>query len=272
MIVFRRLYRDGVPGPGVLMLEGAVVTVMGVLCAWWLFPDEASLICLFLASISASDSVERILAWNRRAIIEQGLRPIRANARLIGLFLAVFAGSFAAFGTFGLTLPITTLQRLFGHQVGPGVRPLFPDMGFGSFPELFLHNLYVIFFFFLIALPFRQGGVMLAITWNASVWGITFAGMARRWSGTGGPALWEAFLRVMAACMPHMAVEGVAFVAAGLAGVFLSKGIERYDIASPITSSILRSSAGMLVGAVVLVALAAAWEAHVARWLVVTLS
>ena len=272
MIVFRRFYRGGVPGPALLVLEGAVVTAMGVLCAWWLFPDEASLICLFLASISAGDSVERILGWNRRAIIEQGLRPLHANVRLIGLFLSIFAGSFIAFGAIGLTLPITTLQHMFGHQMGPGVRALFPAMGFGSFVDLFRHNLYVVFFFFLIALPFRQGGVMLAITWNASVWGITFAGLARRWSGTGGPPLGEASLRVMAACMPHMAIEGLAFVTAGLAGVFLSRGIERYEIASPITTSILKSSAGMLVGAVILVVLGAAWEAHVARWLVVAFS
>ncbi len=272
MVVLRRFYTAGVPGPAVLMFEGAVVTFIGVLSAWWLFPDEASLICLFLASISASDSVERVLAWNRKAIIEQGLRPARANARLIGLFTAVFLGSFAAFGTFGLTLPMTNLQHLFGHQLGPGIRPLFPDMDFGSFPELFLHNLYVTFFFFVIALPFRQGGVMLAITWNASVWGVTFAGMARRWSLSGGPSLPFAVARVMTACMPHMAMEGVAYVAAGLAGVFLSRGIERYDVVSPITASIIRSSAGMLVGAVVLVSFAALWESAVARMLVVAVS
>lgn len=179
MIILRRFYRDDVPGLGHLLAEGALVTVLGTFAAWWLFPDEAGLVCLFLASISSSDSMERILGWNRAAIQERGVAPSRANARLMLLFLALFAGSFLAFGFFGSSLPLPTLERLFGHQLGEGVRPLFPDMRFGAFSSLWTHNVSVVLFFFALALPFRQGGVMLVIVWNASVWGIRFASSAR---------------------------------------------------------------------------------------------
>lgn len=272
MVLLRRFYQDEVPGPALLVLEGALVTVAGVFGAWWLFPDEASLVSLFLASISTTDSMERILLWNRRAIQEQGEPPARANLRLTVKFLAIFLGCFVTFGAFGALLPMSTAQRLFSHQLGPGVRQLFPALDFGDFGPLVSHNLYVTLFFFAIALPFRQGGVMLAISWNASVWALTFAAMARRWSLSGGPPLGEAVLRVMAACTPHMAAEGVAYVTAGLAGVFLSRGVMRHGIDSPVLHSILLSVMWMMLGALGLVVLAAAWEANVAGLLVNLLS
>ena len=53
--------------------------------------------------------------------------------------------------------------------------------------------------FFAVAMPFRQGGVMLAVAWNASVWGATFGVLARGWSEGGGPDVLEAGARLDAA-------------------------------------------------------------------------
>lgn len=76
----------------------------------------------------------------------------------------------------------------------------------------------------------------------------------------------------MTACSPHMAMEGVAYVAAGIAGVFLSRGLERHALDSDRAVSIVRSVVAMLGAAIVLVTLGAWWEATIAPFLVRLLS
>jgi hypothetical protein len=130
----------------------------------------------------------------------------------------------------------------------------------------------VLLFFFAIAVPFRQGGVMLAVAWNASVWGAIFGYLARDWASHGGPGLMSAYLRVIGACFPHMAMEAAAYVLAGFAGVFMSKGLLKYSLDSVPILSITRSVCAMLAMGLGLVVLGALWEANVAPYMVGFLS
>ncbi len=258
MLVLKRFYLDGVPRGPHLFVEGIWVALFGVGFAWWLFPNEVSLIAVFLAAILSDDSIERVLEWNRAAIIERGMWPLKANLTLTFKLLMVFLGCVVGFSSLGLALPLETVEQLFSHQLENMLDQPFAELRFGNVSALLLNNTYVLLFFFAIALPFRHGGVMLAIAWNASVWGATFSVLARRWTEQGGPELGWAWLRVMAACTPHMALEAAAYVLAGLAGVFLSKALVKYSIDSEAMVSILRSIGLMLLlggGTVVLAAL-----------------
>ncbi len=268
MLALRGFYRDGVPGVPHLLIEGVVIAVIGVAAAGWLFPQEASLVSVFLAAISAEDSIERLLDANRRAIVDRGEAPTRANARLTAQLGALFLGTFLGFAVLALSLPLERVELLFSHQVPIPHDADFRQLRFGGAGPLFVANLYVLFFFLLIALPFRHGGVMLAIAWNASVWGATFAVLARRWATDGGPGTIESFLRVMSACAPHMAMEGCAYTLAGLAGVFLSRGVQRHALDSPVLQSVVRSVGAMVGTAIVLVTIGAMWEGWVAPSLV----
>ena len=268
MLALQRFYPDGVPTPGMLLLEGVAGAVLGSFFAWWLFPAEASLVSVFLAAILSTDSVERLLERNRVEIFEQGVSPRRANARLALWFMALFAGCVAGFSTLGLSLPVDVVELLFAKQVAPYADQSFTALSFGSVDALLAHNSYVFLFFFVIAIPFRQGGVMLAVGWNASVWGATFGLLAQRWSGAEGPGLLEAWVRVMAACSPHMAAEAVGYVLSGFAGVFLSKALLKHDLDSGPMLSILKSVLSMLVIAYLVVLFGACWEGWVAPFLV----
>jgi len=271
MRVLKRFYRDGVPGPAHLLFEGAFAAVLGILFAAGLFPREASLFSVFLVSLSAHDSMERILNWNRWAIVKRGRPPAEANLRLILLLASIFTGTTIGWSAMGLTLAPNQVRALFSHQVSVQ-RVLFPDIYFGDFISIFQHNLFVMLFFFIIALPFRRGGVMLAIAWNASVWGATFGVMAREWASAEGLRLISTWPRVMAAVVPHMTLEATAYVLAGLAGVFWSRGIERHDLTSESLGNVTKVVTVMMVIGAVLVALGAAVEAHIAPVLVALVS
>jgi len=272
MFALKRFYAEGTPGPGLLVIEGAVAAVMGTAFGYWLFPKEVSLVCVFLASIASADSAERLLAWNRRAIFDEGWAPRRANLRLTALILAMFAGCVLGFSALVFAVPLELAETVFSHQLEDYGDATFATLQFGNMGSLFLANLYVLLFFFVIAMPFRQGGVMLAVAWNASVWGATFGVLARRWSESDGPHLAEAYVRVIAAVTPHMALEAFAYVLAGFAGVFLSKGLEKYDMESDVLLSILQSVAGMLGFALICIFAGALWEGSVAGQLVQWLS
>ena len=264
MRLLSKYYNNGVPHHGHLFGEGVVVAILGTLFAWWLFPAEASLVSVFLASISTIDSIERVLDANRLDIFERHIRPLRANARLILLVLALFAGTTIGFSILGLGLPLAELHDIFSHQLEDYSSESFTELSFGGFSDLLILNIYVLLFFFIIAIPFRQGGVMLAVAWNASVWGATFGFFARSWSDSGGPPTAEAYLRVMATVTPHMAIEACAYVIAGFAGVFVSKGILKHELDSDVMLSIGKTILVMMALAAMLVVIGALWESQVA--------
>lgn len=258
------------PKAGDLFLRGVLVVVAGVLGSMWLFPQHATLVALFLATIGAEVPLSRILEWNRQAIYQERMAPLRANLILSSSLLALLLGASVAFTAFACALPWESVGELFAEQLGR--RQYFPVMHFGQFRPLFFHNLGVVVLFFVIALPFRHGGVMLAVAWNASVWGATVGTLARQWSEGSGPALPLALPAVSAAILPHLALEGFAYVTAGLAGVFASRAAMRHRWSSPVMLEVLQSVLRLLAIAATLTAMGAAWEAHVARMLVRWLS
>ena len=268
MVLLQRFYREGVPNNRLLFVEGLFAAAIGVGFGTWLFPKEASLVAVFLCAISAEDSIERLLGDNRKSIMDKGEAPRRANLRLVHRVLWLFAGAFLGFSVMAMVVPDSLLGLIFNHQIEDYGDAHFPSLVLGNTGALFVHNAYVVLFFFLIAVPFRHDGVVLAVAWNASVWGATFGVLARRWAHADGPGLVEGFLRIMSACVGHMALEASAYVLAGMAGVFVSRGIMRYSLDSVVLSSILRTVCVMLACSLALVAFGAIWEGHLAPHLV----
>lgn len=272
MLLMKRYYVDDTPGVPHLATEGLIAACAGTAFGSWLFPDEISLVSIFLTSILTTDSIERLLSWHRKAIFEFNHTPAEANRRLVVLISSLFAGATLGFSAIALTLPLDDLATAFSHQLADYGDISFQSLHFGHLSAIGLNNLYVVLFFFAIAIPFRQGGVMLAIAWNSSVWGATFGVLARHWAEEGGPHILVAYSKVILACLPHMAMEGCAYILAGFAGVFLSKALIKYSFYDPLMESILRTVMGMLFLALILVLAGAFWEAylagHIVQWMV----
>jgi hypothetical protein len=211
-----------------------------------LFPSEASLLSVCLASLLTVESVGRLGATRSE-------RPVRFLALRLG---ALFAGCALGYALLALFLPPPDLQAAFARQLahagGPGT-------GFGDFGPLLRANLYVLAFFFLVGCGFRMGGVMIAVAWNASVWGATFGSRASSLVDLG---FW------LAVAGPHMALEAVAYVVSGLAGVLVGRGVLRAVLTEWSGWGPLGRTAGvMLLVALASLAVAAAWEAWIADWM-----
>ena len=272
MLLLTRLYRAGVPTGPTLFVEGVIAALVGTGFAWWLFPAEASLLAVCLAALATDDSTDRLMEWNRKLIIDRKVSPRRANTALTLRVLALFLGMVAAFSFVGLVLDPDLVQTLFRHQVERFGTQSFAGLDLGRTDAILVHNLYVLLFFLVIAIPFRAGGVILAVAWNASVWGASFGVLAHTWTRDGGPPLAEAWLRVLGACAPHLLIEACAYVMAGMAGVFLGKGLLIHALDSDRMVSIAHTVSILLGLAVCLVGVGALWEGFLTPVLVRVLS
>lgn len=272
MLLLARFYREGVPQGPLLILEGLLVAGLGTTFARWLFPAETSLLAVVLAALATDESMDRLLEWNRHRILDRREPPVRANGALALRFLAMFLGMLVAWSSFGLLLDASQVEVLFSHQVQQFGSLRFADLDLGTPGTLLPHNLQVLLFFLVISMVFRGGGVMLAVAWNASVWGASFGVLARTWSASGGPPLPLAWLRVMGACFPHLLLEACAYVLAGMAGVFLGKGLLKHMGDPDRLLSILRTVGTVLSLALALVAAGALWEGWITPELVRLLS
>jgi len=272
MLALERVYGDGPPPAWLLFLEGAGAALLGTVGALFLFPDQTGLVSIFLCAIVSLDSIQRQLEWNKRLIVDEGKPARTVNTVFTGRVLSLFAGQVVGFSGLVLFVEVATIQTAFSYQLGDFVGMQFPAMTFPAVTTVLVHNLGVLSLFFVLSLLFNHGGALLAVAWNASVWGVVFGWLARSWSADGGPHLIEAYLRVITGVFPHMALEASGYVVAGFGGVFLGKGLAGYDLKSTHWESLLRTVTVMMLVAAALVCLGAIWEGLVARSLVTVLA
>lgn len=272
MLALERVYGDGPPRAWLLFLEGAGAALLGSLGALFLFPDQSGVVSIFLCAIVSLDSIQRQLDWNKQLIVDEGRRAAEVNGIVTGRVLALFAGQVAGYSGLVLFLQVATIQTAFAYQLGDFADMQYPAMVFPAITSVLVHNLGVLSLFFVLSLLFSHGGALLAVAWNASVWGVVFGWLARSWSADGGPSLIEAYVRVILGVLPHMALEASGYVFAGFAGVFLGKGLARYELSSGNWESLFRTVTIMLVIAALLVGAGAVWEGLFARSMVTFLA
>ena len=186
--------------------------------------------------------------------------------RLAFAILAMFTGLLMAYALVSLAAPLATLDRIFDPQLAPFGGRTAGDLVLPGFLTLLGHNALVMIAGFLAALVYREGGILLVLGWNASLWGSAFPVLVRRAGPGEGVAAVAELGRLLPGILPHLLLESMAYVLVAMAGVFLSKGLQRYRTGSPELRKVLDASA-MTSGLALLTLLAAcAWESQVSTW------
>jgi hypothetical protein len=263
--------KDGMPPDlrkGPVFFRGFLMAAFGIGAAYLLFPAEASMIGVFLVALGQARTVHTMLDRNRDAVWQKGQPAWPANVQLATSLMMLFVGVFLSYAIVTFVVPADRVAAIFSRQVGGfGGRSL-TEVQFDDLGAVLGHNMVVMLVGFLFAILYRHGGMVLVLAWNASVWGVVFAWIARSApdTGAGGEILY--FLKSMIAILPHLLLESVAYILVAIAGVFLSKNMAIYKWGSSHFSRGLRDVAGIgLVGLAVLV-VASAVEALVAPALI----
>lgn len=259
MLRLSALFCGGLAGAGV-----------GVGLALLFFPTWASLVSVFLTALGLRGVMVRLLDDNRDAIWVRQARPWRANGDLALGTLAVFFGIFAAYLTGALLLEPELQRRVFAFQLERygGNRLMVTELQFGGFTEILANNLMVLGVFLLLGLLYQEGGAMLCLAWNASVWGAAFGYMIGNRTVDGGFEYARYIGRTVLVLLPHLATEGGAYVLASAAGIFGLRAFTRHPLRSTSQERVLLAVVLLLLLALAVLALSAVIEANLTPWLV----
>ena len=196
---------------------------------------EPGLMGIVLASAAMTPRLNRVLEINREQIWSQEGSGLRANLASLLSGLSIFLGMLAAFLAVGIVSDEAQLQKDFSFilqqtRVDPDAI-LSPDR-FSHGMAIFAHNAMVLISFAVLAFIYRALGTMIALGWNAGVWGITIV----LFMGGGADSNWNPMLyaiMILIAIMPHLVTEAASYVVGSLSSVFLSRGVTLYGIGDP---------------------------------------
>jgi len=216
-------------------VEGVLITLLSVYVVRGINVPEAGLVGLSLASAAMVPRFNTILATNRERIWAAPGTGRAANTQSAISGISIFGGMFLGFllmaifaESGGFKADFAFILKETGFKPGDVLSPERFALGY----EVIIHNLFVLVALAILALLYRSLGTMIALGWNASVWAITLALFIQ--GGSGGDT--SQFLHtviVIVAVMPHLIVEALGYVIGALSGVFLSRGIMRYEYSDP---------------------------------------
>ena len=109
--------------------------------------------------------------------------------------------------------------------------------------------------------------MLLVLAWNASVWGVVFPFIARTAPDQSAGAVGY-FLKSFVSIFPHLLLEAVGYVLVAMAGVFLSKSLQKYEVGSARFNQVAVAAGKLVVLASGMVALGGVVEAVVAPALI----
>lgn len=227
---------------------------------------QAGALSMFLTAAALMPAFNAVMSANREAIWTFGQDPRAANRRTAFAVLALFLGMTVAYGITAIVLPKDTLHDSFRFALDAARlgEDTILTRRFGSPLGLFQHNARVMISFLALAFIYRGYGALLALTWNAALWGVVITLMVHRAIGTTDTSPVVLVLMSAAAVLPHLILEAFAYTLASLAAIFTSKGLVKYGFGGERFKPVLASSARLIVVAVVTLAIAAATEHFVA--------
>ncbi len=229
MYLFDKRYAEGRFGYPLLLIESVVTTVLGISMGFLLFPEEAGLVGVFLIALSQGRTVNVLLERNRSEIWEGRSTPGAANFKLAKCLFVIFIGILLTYAMATLFVPDAGLDKLFERQIGDYAGQSVDGMVFSDVGDILGHNMIVLLACFLFSLLYRHGGMLFILAWNASVWGVVFSYLARS-----APDITKAgsiffATKFFLSIFPHLLLEALAYIFIAMAGVFVSKALQKYE-------------------------------------------
>ncbi len=233
-------------------LYGFGAAIAGIFFAATYFEDFLEIAATGLIALSLTVVVNSYLEQNRDAIWNKKESPAEANTlitlRIAGLFFGIFAAALLlqTFAPDYFLIPETDLDEAYRNQ----------------FKELLLFNLTVFFGGAIFSIFYRAGGLVTILAWNAMHWSNAILNYIREISETAG---------MLAACLtslaliPHLVTEVIAYVIAGMVGIFLSKALFKYNVFSDQFLQVARACVFLLLIALAILTCSVSLEIYLAQ-------
>jgi hypothetical protein len=207
-----------------------IYSTISIIIARLIFPANSGIVSIIFLSIFLlpyfDDILKREEIQERKEKQQSFWRLFSDNADAIRTYFFLFMGIYLAYMAYSFLAPALGYDTgvVFREQLGlEGVRGG-ATFGFGTFFDILFNNWWVLLACFLIALVAGDGAVFF-VAWNASVWGTIFGFRAIEASMHSPMSAVVALLTIVIITLPHVLLEGGAYILAAIAGGIISDEI-----------------------------------------------
>jgi len=226
-----------------------VYSVLGISAARLLFGANSGIVSVIFTSLFILPYLQKLFSKEEREEEKEHQLSLKSLASIkhffkhnkaIKVYFAIFFGIYLTYMFFSFIMPqlgFNTFdilkEQLF---VDPALRGRESGLvgnafGSGTFFSILTNNWWVLLACFLIAIIVGDGAIFF-IAWNASSWGVLFGYRALTAGLNGGVSPWYYLLLVFLITLPHVILEGGAYILAAISGNVISDEVikEKSDI------------------------------------------
>lgn len=217
-------------------LLAAVYTSVSILLARLLFARNSGIVSVIFAALFIMPYLDKLFRNEEQREAKELKFTVRElwidNRETLKVYMALFCGIYLTYTAYAFLMALSGMPvvTVFGEQLAPEVGGL--HGGAASMGELFLriatNNWWVLFACFLLALIAGNASIFF-IVWNASAWGTIFgfrAVEAAIHGGAFGP--WVNLFIILIITLPHVFLEGLAYIIAAVSGGIMSEDIVQH--------------------------------------------
>jgi len=220
---------------GYAFLIAVIYSTLGIIAARLLFGANSGIVSVIFTSLlilpylqkmfrkeEREEERERIVSLKRWASVKHFFR----NNQAIRVYFAIFLGIYLTYMFYSFILPqmgFNTFDILKEQMfVDPALRGRAIDAG--TFFSILANNWWVLLACFILSIIVGDGAIFF-VTWNASSWGVLFG--YRAWTAglyaNANP--WWFLLLLFIITLPHVILEGGAYILAAISGNIISDEI-----------------------------------------------
>jgi len=275
-IIVEQIYGGRHPRPWQVIIAAVAFSCLAIAASRHFFVSAVGVISIFMCVLGLMPTLSNMVDFRkeRHRLVQRGLRSAlggQTTANLLLSILALFGGVMLAYGGWTLMLPAQDVVTTFETQLAPWLGMTEP--GFRVTPLIWVitNNLGVALGVVILTVLYRNGGALLVLCWNASIWGTAFAYFARIQFGDGGAAF-KGWITLSAAVFPHVLLEATGYVLMTLVGLFLLRLIVRFSDEALDRKALIGATVRLCGAGVLSLVLAAVVETTLAPTLVTLLA
>lgn len=217
--------RAALRNPLLVFVIGGIVSVICLLVSFLVFEVNVGLFFTFLVTIAMMPFMVNLGRYEEARqeeliIKKKELNILQRNRDILKVYIAFFLGMIVALSLLFMTLPETTVEKLFDDQIKE-IEMIRGNIIFGNtFLTIVTNNVSVLTLAFLFSFLFGAGAIFI-LTWNSSILSTAIGLTAKSIGGfTSLPLAVLVFF-------PHGSLEILAYFIGGISGGFVSAAITR---------------------------------------------
>jgi hypothetical protein len=220
---------------GYAFIIAVVYSILGIAAARMLFGANSGIVSVIFTSLFILPYLQKLFKKEERDEEKEHSLSLKSFASIkhffkhnksVKIYFAIFFGIYLTYMFCSFVLPqlgFNTFdilkEQLF---VDPALRGRAFDTG--TFASIFTNNWWVLLACFLIAIIVGDGALFF-IAWNASSWGVLFGYRALTAGLHNGTSPWLYMLLLFFITLPHVILEGGAYILAAISGNVISDEI-----------------------------------------------